>query len=84
VFVVEDAVSQATVEDPNEAVAEDSEGLVVEVTLGSALVVEVSTAGTGRDEAECPLVDGVGEAPVPDVAGQHDAFGGSSEISGVW
>ena len=75
VFVVESAVFEAAVEDADEAVTEGAECLVVEVAFGASLVVEVSASGTGRDGAEGPLVDGGGEAPVADVASQHDAFG---------
>ena len=63
-------------EDADESVAEGAEGLVVEVSFGSALVVEGSASGALGEGAERPLVDGGGEAPVADVAGQHlDCFG---------
>ena len=75
VFVVEGVVSKASVEDSDEAVAEGSEGLVVEIAFGPVLVVEHSAAGTGGEGAEGPLVDGVVQAPVADVAGQHGPFG---------
>lgn len=55
----------------DEPVAEGSEGLVVEVTCGSSVVVELAAAGACRDRTECPLVDGVVEAPVADMAGEH-------------
>ena len=71
VFVVGGAGAEAAVEVADEPVAERSEGLVVEVAGGSSLVVEGPTAGACGDGAERPLVDGVVEAPVADVAGEH-------------
>jgi len=47
VFVVGGAVVEAAVEVCDEAVGEGSECLVVEVSCGSALVVELSAAGAG-------------------------------------
>ena len=61
-------MGEAAAEDADESVAEGAEGLVVEVTFGSALVVERPTAGAVGDGTECPLVDSVGKAPVPDMA----------------
>lgn len=71
VFVVGAAGAEAAMQVADEAVAESSEGSVVEVAGGPALVVEVPAAGAGLEGAEGPLVDGVVEAPVADVAGQH-------------
>ena len=61
-------------QDADEAVAEGAEGLVVGVVGGAVLVVERAGAGAGGQGAEGPLVDGVIEAAVADVAGQHGAF----------
>ena len=65
----------------DEPVAEGSEGLVVEVTCGSSVVVELAAAGACRDRTECPLVDGVIEAPVANVSGEDGVFsaGGDGE-----
>ena len=65
----------------DEPVAERAEGLMVEVSGGSSLVVEGPAAGAGVELAEGPLVDGVVEAPVPDMAGEHGMFlaGGDGE-----
>ena len=82
VFVVEGAGADAAVEDADEAVGEGSECLVVEVAVGSVLVVERSTAGTGGERAERHLVERVVEAPVANVAGEHGAFG--SGCNGEW
>ncbi len=76
-------------EDADEAVAEGAERLVVEVAGVASLVVELPGTGTGRQCAERPLVDGVVEAPITDVAGKHRAFlarrdrqrGGSGVVS---
>jgi len=62
------------VQDADEAVAEGAQGLVVGVAGGAMLVVERSRAWAVVDRAEGPLVDGVIEAAVADVAGQHGAF----------
>ena len=61
-------------EDADEAVAEGAEGLVVEVAGGAALVVERCGSRGWSQGAEGPLVDGVVEAPVADVAGEHGSF----------
>ena len=61
-------------EDADESVAEGAEGLVVEVAGGAVLVVERSAAGAGRERAERPLVDGVVEPAVADVAGEDGSF----------
>jgi len=74
VLVVLGVVAEAAVEDADEAVAEGAEGLVVQVAGVAVVVVEVAGAGTGRQRAERPLVDGVVEAPVADVAGEYRAF----------
>jgi hypothetical protein len=71
VLVVEAAVLEAAVEDANEAVRERSKCLVMEVALGSVLVVKRSASGALSERAERGLVERVVEAPVADVAGQH-------------
>jgi hypothetical protein len=48
--------------------------LVVGVAGGAVLVVEGACAGAAVEGTEGPLVDGVVEASVADVAGQHGAF----------
>ncbi len=48
--------------------------MVVEVTDGSSLVVELAAAGAGLEAAEGPLVDGVIEAPVADMSCEHGSF----------
>ena len=75
VFVVVTAGSEAAVEVADEAVAEGSECLVVEVARSASLVVELSGSWAGQKRAEGPLVDGVVEAFVADVAGEHCPFG---------
>lgn len=54
---------------------------MVEVARGSPVVVEDPAAGAGLEAAERPLVDGVVEAPVPDMASQDSSFlpGGNGE-----
>ena len=81
VFVVVGAGSKASVEVADEPVPERSECLVVEVTGGTVLVVELSAAGARCDRAERPLVDGVVETPVADMAGEDRVFlaGGDGE-----
>ena len=74
VFVVAVVVAEAAVEDPDEAVAECAERLVVQVAGGAPLVVELAGTGTGLQCAERPLIDGVVETPVADVAGEHGTF----------
>ena len=69
VLVVVGAVFEAAVEDADEAVAEGSEGLMVEVAFLASLVVEASTSFALADRAEGPLVDSVSETPVADVSG---------------
>ena len=49
VLVVLGVVGEAAVEDPNESVAEGAECLVVEITFGSSLVIEVSASGAAGD-----------------------------------
>ena len=46
VFVVESPVAEAAVEDADETVAECSERLVVEISLGSPLIVEPAASWT--------------------------------------
>ena len=74
VFVVGLSGLEAAVEVADESVAEGSEGLVVEVAGVSSLVVEVAAAWAGLERAVCPLVDGVVEAPVAVVGGEHGPF----------
>jgi hypothetical protein len=59
------------VEVAGESVAEGSEGLVVVMSGGSLLVVEVSVSGAGLERAEGPVVDGVIEAPVAYMSCEH-------------
>ena len=61
-------------QDADEAIAEGSQRLVVQVAGGAVLVVEAAGAWAGSEGAEGPLVDGVIEAAVADVAGQDGAF----------
>src|SRR5215467_10193397 len=70
-LVVGGVAGQAAVEDADQAVAEGAQGLVVGVASGAALVVEGAGAGAGGQRGERPEVDGVGEALVAGVAGQH-------------
>lgn len=74
VFVVEGAVFEAAVENAHEAVGERPEGLVVEVAVGSPLVVEHSASGALGERAERGLIERVVETPVADMTGQHSAF----------
>ena len=75
VFVVDGAVLEASVEYPDEAVPQDAQSLVAEITLGASLVVERSASLTLGDRTKGPLVDSVIETPVLDVAGQDNTFG---------
>ncbi len=68
--------------DADESVGECSQGLVVEVAGGSSVVVEGSTSFAGGERAERPLVDGVVEAPIADVAGQHGSFASGCDGQG--
>ncbi len=61
-------------EDTDEAVAQGAECLVVQVAGIAMLVLEDPGAGASLQGAEGPLVDGVVEAAVAEVAGQHGAF----------
>jgi hypothetical protein len=74
VFAVGGVVAEAAVQDADESVSQGAEGLVVQVAGGAVLVVEGACSGTCGERAEGPAVDGVVEAPVADVAGQHGAF----------
>ena len=58
-------------QDAHEAVTQGAQGLVVGVAGGAVLVIESPCAGACGDGAEGPLVDGVIEASVAHVAGQH-------------
>ena len=73
-FVVELAGLQAVVQLAEKSVEQVSLGLVVPVSGGAVLVVEGSGAAAGGEGAESPLVDGVIEAAVAHVAGQHRAL----------
>src|SRR6476619_1029013 len=74
VFVVGGVVAEAAVEDPYESVAQCTQGLVVGVAGLAMLVVEGAGAEAGGEGAEGPLVDGVIQAAVADMAGQHGAL----------
>src|SRR5260221_7579599 len=74
VLVVEDAVSEAAVEDPDEAIGESSQGTMVSIARGAPLVVEGPSARARSEGGECPLVGGVGEPCVAGVAGEHDTL----------
>ncbi len=71
VLVVGGAVGQAAVEDADEAVGEGAEGLVVEVAVGSVLVVVETASSALGERAERGLVECVVEAPVADVSGEN-------------
>lgn len=70
-LVVERPVSETAVEDANEAVAERSEGLVVQIASGATFVVERAAAFAVSQGAERPLVDRVVEPFVANVTGEH-------------
>ena len=55
---------------------------MVGVAGGAVLVVEGAGAGAGGQGAEGPVVDGVIQAAVADVAGQHGAFLPDATVSG--
>ena len=74
VFAIGGAVAEAAVEDADESVAQGAQGLMMHVAGGAVVVVEGSRAWAVVDRAEGPVVDGVIEATVADVAGQHGAF----------
>ena len=59
-------------EEPDEPVAEGSQGAVVGVAGGSSLVIELSGPGAGGEGGEGPLVAGVSESFVAGIAGEHD------------
>jgi len=73
VFVVERVVTQATVQDPDEAVGQGAEGLMVSVAVSTVLVVVAASARAAQQGGEGPAVEGVVEVWVADVAGQ-DGF----------
>jgi hypothetical protein len=82
VFVVAGAVGKAAVEDANKTIPQGSEGLVVKVAGGSALVVVGPASRAGREGAEGgALVDGVVEPAVADVAAR--ASGGQLRLDRV-
>ena len=61
-------------EDADESVAQSAQGLMMQIAGGAVVVVEGACSRTVRESAEGPLVDGVVESPVADVAGQYGAF----------
>ena len=61
-------------EDADESVAEGAQGLVVHVAGGAVVVVVGACAGAAGERAEGPVVDGVVEAAVADVAGEDRGF----------
>ena len=69
-------------QDANEAVAEGAQCLVVQVAGGAVLVVEGAGAGAGSQCAEGPLIDGVVEAAVAHVTGQHGVFAPDAMVNG--
>ena len=74
VLAVGVVVAEAAVQDADESVAQCTQGLVVQVAGGAVVVVEGACSRTGGERAEGPVVEGVVEAPVADVAGQYGAF----------
>jgi len=62
------------VQDADEAVAQGAQCLVVQVAGIATLVVKQACPGAGVQCAEGPLIDGVVEPAVADVAGQHGAL----------
>jgi hypothetical protein len=78
VFVVVGSGFEGSAELADEAVPERSEGLMVKVTCGASLIIEVTAPGTGLEGTERPLIDGVVESPVADMSGEHRSrFSGS-------
>ena len=74
-FVVGGAVGEASVEDADEAVGQGSQGLVVGSAGCPVPVVIGPRPGRGGQGGEGrPLIDGVGQAAVAGVAGQHNPF----------
>ena len=69
-------------EDADKAVAERPQRLVVKVPSGPSLVVVGPAAGTRRQRAERPLVDGVVEASVANVSGEDGPL--LSRSDGEW
>jgi hypothetical protein len=67
-LVVEDAVTEAAMQEADEAVGEGAQGAVVCVAGLPSAVVEGSGAGARGEGGEGPQVAGVGEAAVPGVA----------------
>ena len=74
VFVVVGSGLYAAVEDADEAVAERSERLMMEVAAGASVVLEGAAAGAGGDRTECPVIDRVVEAAVANVPCEHGTF----------
>lgn len=72
VSVVEGVVSEAAVEEADEALGEGAEGSLVGVSVLASLVVEGAGFWAGGDGGEGPLLAGVGETVVPGVAGEDD------------
>ena len=67
-FAVDGVVAQAAVQDADESIAQGAQRLVVEVSSGAVLVVERSGTWAVVDGAEGPLVGGVIESSIPNVA----------------
>src|SRR3954451_1211804 len=71
-FVVEGAVTEAAVEDADEAVGQGSQRGVMRCAARALMVIEGPCAGAGVDSGVGPGVARVDEVLVADVAGQHD------------
>src|SRR3954454_22888442 len=74
-LVIAAVVAQAAVQDADEPVGQGSQGLVVGGAAGALSVVVVTGAGRDAQCGEGLVVEGVGEASVAGVAGQHDPPG---------
>ena len=55
---------------------------MVGVTGSAVLVVEGTSSGAAGQRAECPLIEGVVETFVADVAGEHDTFTARRNVNG--
>src|SRR5215472_10146312 len=71
-FVVDGAGLQAAVQDADEPVGELAQGRLVADVSGSERVVVGAGAGGSFQRAEGPLLNGVTQAGVAGVAGQHE------------
>ncbi len=67
-------MTQATVQDSDEAVGQSAQGLVVGVAGGAVLVVEGAGAGAAFQRGEGPPVEGVVEPLVTHVSGHYGMF----------